>query len=134
MQSRFLLNVVVRERAAILELFPCEDEALLIWWDAFLVLDLRLDRVDAVAWLEFEGYGLAGQSLDEDLHLYIGGGAKNEDRQASTSGRCCHGAIPYYLSRLASDFYKLSRAGSRRRVARLLFFAPPAKPCDDAPP
>ena len=46
---------------------------------------------------------------------------------------CCHGAMPYYFSRLASDSYKLSRAGSRRPVARLLFFAPPAKPCGDAP-
>merc|ERR1719491_2160005 len=40
MEGRFLLNVVVRESSAILELFSCEDQSLLLWWDAFLVLDL----------------------------------------------------------------------------------------------
>jgi len=43
-----LLDVVVRERAAILELLAREDEALLVGGDALLVLDLRLDHVDGV--------------------------------------------------------------------------------------
>ena len=37
-----LLNVVVRERAAVLELLASEDQALLIRRDALLILDLRL--------------------------------------------------------------------------------------------
>ena len=48
MQSRLLLDVVVRESAAVLELLAREDEALLVRRDALLVLDLRLDVVDGV--------------------------------------------------------------------------------------
>ena len=67
-ESRFLLDVVVRERAAVLKLLAGEDETLLVRWDALLVLDLRLDVVDGVGALDFEGDGLAGQGLHEDLH------------------------------------------------------------------
>ena len=68
MEGRLLLNVVVRESAAILELLAGEDEALLIGRDAFLVLDLSLHVVDGVGGLDLEGDGLASESLDEDLH------------------------------------------------------------------
>ena len=39
---------VVREGSAVLELLSGEDQSLLVWGDAFLVLDLRLDVVDGV--------------------------------------------------------------------------------------
>ena len=68
MECRFLLNVVVGECAAIFKLLSGEDEALLVWWDALLVLDFGLDVVDGVAGFDFEGDGLAGERLDEDLH------------------------------------------------------------------
>ncbi len=42
MDSGLLLEVVVRKDAAILQLLASEDQALLIWWDAILVLDLGL--------------------------------------------------------------------------------------------
>jgi len=64
----FLLDVVVGEGAAILELLSGKDQALLVWWDALLVLNLGLDIVDCVGRLNLEGDGLAGQGLDEDLH------------------------------------------------------------------
>ena len=67
-QGRFLLDVVVRQSAAILQLLSSEDQALLIWRDAFLVLDLGLDVVDGVRSLDFQRDGLSSQSLDEDLH------------------------------------------------------------------
>ena len=44
-----LLDVVVRERAAVLELLAREDEALLVRRDALLVLHLLLDVLDAVS-------------------------------------------------------------------------------------
>jgi hypothetical protein len=44
-QSRLLLDVVVGERAAVLELLAREDQALLVRGNAFLVLDLGLDIV-----------------------------------------------------------------------------------------
>jgi hypothetical protein len=48
MEGRLLLDVVVGQRAPILELLASEDQALLVRWDAFLVLDLALDIVDGV--------------------------------------------------------------------------------------
>jgi len=68
MEGRLLLNVVVRKSTAILELLAGEDETLLIGRDAFLVLDLGLDVVNSVRRLNLKGDGLAGKSLDEDLH------------------------------------------------------------------
>merc|ERR1719281_1696970 len=68
MEGRFLLDVVVRKGSAILELLSSEDESLLVWWDTFLVLDLGLDVLNGVSWLDIEGDGLAGESLNEDLH------------------------------------------------------------------
>ena len=38
MKSRLFLDVVVGERAPILELLAGEDESLLVWWDTFFVL------------------------------------------------------------------------------------------------
>jgi hypothetical protein len=88
MKSGLLLNVVIRQRAAILELFPGENKTLLVRGDTtfiplfrsyhkcrgtsndspFLVLNLSLDIVDRVRRLDLESDGLAGQGLDKDLH------------------------------------------------------------------
>jgi len=35
-------------KRTIFELFSSKDQSLLVWWDAFLVLDLGLDIVDGV--------------------------------------------------------------------------------------
>jgi hypothetical protein len=67
-EGRFLLDVIIREGATILQLLTSEDKTLLVWGDTFLVLDLGLDIVDSVRGLDFEGNGLTRQSLDEDLH------------------------------------------------------------------
>jgi hypothetical protein len=66
-ERRLLLDVVVAQRAAVLELLAGEDEALLVGRDALLVLDLLLDVVDRVARLDVECDGLAREGLDEDL-------------------------------------------------------------------
>ena len=47
-EGALLLDVVVGEGAAVFELLPGEDQALLVRRDAFLVLDLALDIVDGV--------------------------------------------------------------------------------------
>ena len=67
-EGGFLLNVVVTKGAAILKLLSGEDETLLVWRDAFLVLNFGLHVVNGVAWLNFKGDGLASQSLHKDLH------------------------------------------------------------------
>jgi hypothetical protein len=68
-KSRLLLDVVVGEGAAILELLASKDQALLIRGNALLVLDLRLDIVDGVGRLHLKGDSLPRKSLDENLHL-----------------------------------------------------------------
>ena len=68
MESGLLLNVVIRESASVFELLSGEDQALLIRGNSLLVLDLRLDIVDGIRRLDLKGDGLAGESLDENLH------------------------------------------------------------------
>merc|ERR1712100_226578 len=67
-EGRLLLDVVVRKSSAVFELLSGEDQSLLIWRDALLVLDLGLDVFDGVSWLDIKGDGLASKSLHEDLH------------------------------------------------------------------
>ena len=68
MESGLLLDVVVGESSSILELLSSEDESLLVWWDTLLILDLGLDVLDGVGWLDIKSDGLTSESLDEDLH------------------------------------------------------------------
>ena len=70
MVSTNLLDVVVAEGAAILELLAGEDETLLVWGNALLVLDLALHIVDGVRGLDLEGDGLARQGLNEAVARY----------------------------------------------------------------
>ena len=80
MESRFLLDVVVGEGSTVFELLSSEDESLLIGRDSFFVLDLGLDVVDGVGWLDVEGNGLSSEGLDKDLH------ATSESKDEMESG------------------------------------------------
>ena len=60
-QGGLLLDVVVRERAAILQLLAGEDQALLVGRDALLVLDLALHVLDGVRGLHLQRDGLASE-------------------------------------------------------------------------
>ena len=60
MKSRLLLDIVIGKSTAVLKLLACEDQALLVRGNAFLVLDLRLNVVDSIGGLDLEGDGLAG--------------------------------------------------------------------------
>ncbi|KAG5890652.1 hypothetical protein JTB14_034940 [Gonioctena quinquepunctata] len=52
MEGGFLLDVVVGEGPAIFELLSGEDQSLLVWGNAFLVLDLGFDVFDGVRGLD----------------------------------------------------------------------------------
>jgi len=67
-EGGLLLDIVVRESSAVLELLAGEDETLLIRGNALLVLDLGLHVVNGVGGLNIEGDGLARKGLDENLH------------------------------------------------------------------
>jgi hypothetical protein len=71
-QGALLLNVVVRQGAAVLQLLSREDETMLVRGDALLVMDLHLDVLDRVAPLNLEGDRLSRQRLDENLHACVG--------------------------------------------------------------
>ena len=65
------LNVVVGQSAAILQLLAGKDQPLLVWGNSLLVLDLGLDILDGVTWLNLEGDGLSREGLHEDLHFLL---------------------------------------------------------------
>ena len=68
MKGGFFLDVVVAQSAAIFQLLASENKTLLVWGDSFFVLDFSFDVIDGVAWLDFQGNGLSGKCLDENLH------------------------------------------------------------------
>ena len=68
MEGRLLLDVVISQSAAILELLTSENQTLLVRGNTFLVLNLSLDVLNGVGGLNLEGNGLSGKGLDEDLH------------------------------------------------------------------
>merc|ERR1719320_837140 len=67
-QCAFLLDVIVRQSATIFQLFTGEDQPLLFWGNSLLILDLGLDVLNGVWWLNLQGDSLACQGLDKDLH------------------------------------------------------------------
>ena len=71
-EGRFLLDVVVGQGTAVFQLLTSKDQSLLVRRNTFLVLDLRLHVVDGVRRLHLQGDGLAGQGLDENLHVGSG--------------------------------------------------------------
>ena len=69
MEGGFLLNVVVRQCATVLKLLSGEDQTLLVWGNALLVLDLGFHILDGVRRLHIERNGLASKGLYENLHV-----------------------------------------------------------------
>merc|ERR1712042_116684 len=67
-KGRFLLDVVVREGASIFKLFASKDQPLLIWGNAFLILDFGLDIFNGIRWFNLKSDGLASQGLNKNLH------------------------------------------------------------------
>ena len=84
MESRFVLDVVVRKLAAIFELFACKDEPLLVWGNPFFVLHNLLDVIDCRIRRAEERYYLAGECLDIEGNLSLG-----SDRRGNKG----HGAV-----------------------------------------
>merc|ERR1712064_131996 len=68
MEGRLLLYIVIGKGSTVFELLSSEDEALLLWRDTFLVLDLGFHIGDRVIWLDVQRDRLSGEGLGEDLH------------------------------------------------------------------
>jgi hypothetical protein len=67
-KGRLLLNVIVGQGTTVLQLLTSEDETLLIWGNAFLVLNLSLYVLNSIRGFDIKSDGLASECLDEDLH------------------------------------------------------------------
>ncbi|KAL6048640.1 Ubiquitin/40s ribosomal protein s27a fusion [Balamuthia mandrillaris] len=67
-EGGLLLDVVVGQGTAVLQLLAGEDQALLVRGNAFLVLDLLLHVLDGVGALHLQSDCLTSEGLDEDLH------------------------------------------------------------------
>ena len=76
-EGGLLLDVVIAESATILKLLACEDQALLIGGNTFLILDLGLHVLNGIGGLNIQSDSLASEGLDEDLH---GTAPKSEDQ------------------------------------------------------
>merc|ERR1711962_1059246 len=61
MESGLLLDIVIRQRPAVLKLLASEDKPLLVRGDSLLVLNFSLAVLNAVASLDLQGDGLPGQ-------------------------------------------------------------------------
>merc|ERR1719499_2106225 len=70
-ECALLLDVVIRQSAAVFQLFSGKDQPLLIWGDSLLVLDLGLDILNGIRWLNLQSDSLACQGLDKDLHASL---------------------------------------------------------------
>ena len=70
-KSGLLLDIVIRESTIILELLACKDEALLVRWYPFLILNLLLHSLNSIRGLNIKRDSLARKSLDENLHPVI---------------------------------------------------------------
>ena len=108
MEGRLLLDVVIREGAAVLELLAGKDEALLVGRDALLVLDLGLDVVDRVRGLDLERDRLTRQGLDKDLHGYS---AQREGTQGQFQ---CSNSAERMLNESRRPIARLSQSDSER--------------------
>ncbi|VDO15485.1 unnamed protein product [Brugia timori] len=62
------MNIIIGQCATVLQLLARKDQSLLIWWNAFLVLNLCFDIFDSIRSLHFECYGFTRQSLYKNLH------------------------------------------------------------------
>merc|ERR1711939_1074594 len=78
-ESRFFLDVIIRESSSVFQLFSGKDKSLLIWWNTFFVLDFSFDIVNSIRWFDIKGDGFSGQSFDKDLHT----SSKSQDQVES---------------------------------------------------
>jgi len=70
-EGGLLLDVVIRKGSTILELLASKDQSLLVWRNTLLVLDLGLDILNVVTWLNLKCDGLSSEGLHKNLHVQL---------------------------------------------------------------
>src|SRR5690606_28510129 len=70
-KGTFLLNVIVRKSAFVFQLLTGKNQALLVRWNTFLVLDFGLDSGNGVSRLDVQGNSLTSECFNKDLHFLL---------------------------------------------------------------
>ena len=65
MQSTLLLDIIIRECTAILQLFPSKNQSLLVRWNSLLILNLTLDVINGIRRFHFKRDRFARQGFHE---------------------------------------------------------------------
>jgi len=71
MQRRAALQVVLGRRLVVVHLFAAENETLLLWWNALLLLDSFLYLLHLVVRLDVEFDLFTREGTDFDLHICV---------------------------------------------------------------
>ena len=72
MERTFLLDIIIRQRAPILQLLPRKNQPLLVRRNTLLILNLRLDALNSIRRLHIQRNRLTSERLYKDLHtVYI---------------------------------------------------------------
>ena len=69
MNHGLILDFVIQESAALLELLAIKDKTLLVRWDALFILNLGLHVSNCVRRLDVEGDCFACECFNENLHV-----------------------------------------------------------------
>lgn len=69
MEDGLLLNMVLMQCMTIFQPFAIEDELLLVWLNAFLVLDLGLQVFNGVTWFHLQSDGITSRGLNKYLYI-----------------------------------------------------------------
>ena len=84
MQGAFLLDIIIRQSAAVLQKSAAEIQVLLIRRSTFLILDLLLDIIDAVAAFHLQGqrvFPAQGAAIHINWHGMGGGEQHGQGQQ-----------------------------------------------------
>lgn len=71
MEGRFLLDVIIGQGAAILKLLSSEDQTLLVWGDAFFILNFALYIIDGIRRFHLQGNSLSCEGFDNCLYEFV---------------------------------------------------------------
>ena len=68
MKSGLFLDVVIRQRSAVLQLLTSEYQSLLFRWNAFFVLNLGFDSFNGIARFDVQRDRFSSEGFDKNLH------------------------------------------------------------------
>ena len=71
MKSVFLLDAIGAQGASIIKLLTSKEKALMVQWNAFCSLNLLLDILNRVSWINLKSNGLNKGGFDKNHFIII---------------------------------------------------------------